>query len=81
MTEISSAIALRNYLNNEVSWILLGIITLGFGLYVVARPALGLLALVYTIGFYAVLAGIALVAFAFRIKGVGGAGVGHHAPA
>jgi uncharacterized membrane protein HdeD (DUF308 family) len=72
VTEISSAIALRSYISNEFWWIVLGIITLAFGAYVVARPDLGLLALVYTIGFYAILAGISLIAFAFRIKNLAG---------
>jgi uncharacterized membrane protein HdeD (DUF308 family) len=79
--EISSAIALRSYISNEISWILLGIITLGFGAYVIVRPDLGLLALVYTIGFYAVFAGISLIAFSVRIKNVGADVVGHRASA
>ena len=69
--EISSAIALRSYVSNDFWWILLGIITLAFGFYVVLRPGLGVLALVYTIGFDAVFAGISLVAFSFRIKNAG----------
>lgn len=66
--EISGAVALRSYISNEFWWLLLGIITLGFGFYVVLFPGLGLLALVYTIGFYALLAGISLIAFGIRIK-------------
>jgi uncharacterized membrane protein HdeD (DUF308 family) len=72
VTEISSAIALRSYISNEFWWIVLGIITLGFGAYVVARPDLGLLALVYTIGFYAIFAGVSMIGFAFRIKNLAG---------
>jgi uncharacterized membrane protein HdeD (DUF308 family) len=68
VTEISSAIALRNIIHDEFWWILLGIITLVAGVYVILVPGLGLLALVYTIGIYAILAGIALIALAFRIK-------------
>jgi uncharacterized membrane protein HdeD (DUF308 family) len=81
VTEISSAIALRNVISGEFWWILLGIITLAFGAYVVIVPGLGLLALVFTIGFYALFAGIALVAFAFRIKGLAGKSVSQHARA
>jgi len=81
VVEISSAIALRSFISNEVSWILLGIITLGFGAYVIAWPDLGLLALVYTLGFYAALSGLSLIAFAFRIRNVGAAAVGRHASA
>jgi uncharacterized membrane protein HdeD (DUF308 family) len=72
VTEISSAIALRNVIQNEFWWILLGVITLAFGIYVVLVPGLGLLSLVYTIGFYALFAGISLIALAFRIKGLAG---------
>ena len=66
--EISAAIALRNFVSNEAWWLLLGIITLAIGVYTVLRPDLGVLALVYTIGIYAVLAAGSLIALAFRIK-------------
>jgi uncharacterized membrane protein HdeD (DUF308 family) len=71
LTEISSAIALRNVIENEFWLGLFGAITLAFGVYVVIRPDLGLLALVYTVGFYGIFAGISLIGFAFRIKGIG----------
>ena len=67
--EISAAFALRNFISGEFWLFLLGVITLAFGFYVVLLPALGLFALVYTIGFYAVLAGISLIALGFRVKG------------
>lgn len=69
--ELSSAVALRSYIDNEFWWVLLGIITLAFGFYVILHPNLGLLALVYTIGIYAVLAGTSLIGFSFRIKHAG----------
>lgn len=72
VTEISSAIALRDVISNEFWWILLGIISLAAGMYVLIVPGLGILALVYTIGFYAIFAGIALIALAFRLKGLAG---------
>ena len=71
LVEISSAIALRSYISDEFWWILLGVITLAFGVYVVLRPNLGVLALVYVVGVYAVLAGIFLIGTGFRIKNVG----------
>jgi uncharacterized membrane protein HdeD (DUF308 family) len=74
VVEISSAITLRNYISNEFWWVILGLVTLGFGFYVLVRPDIGLFALVYTIGIYAVLAGISLIALAFRVKNVGRAG-------
>jgi uncharacterized membrane protein HdeD (DUF308 family) len=82
VTEISSAIALRKVINNEFWWILLGIITLMAGAYVVIAPGLGLLALVYTVGFYAIFAGISLIALAFRLRGMAGnPQARHHATA
>lgn len=80
-TEIIGAIALRSYINNEFWWVLLGIITLAFGFYVLWRPDLGLLALVYTLAFYATFAGISLIAFSFRIKNVGSDVATRHAHA
>lgn len=71
LLEIMSAIALRRYINNEFWWALLGVLTVALGVYIVIYPALGLLALVYTIGIYGVLAGISLIALGFRIKNVG----------
>ncbi len=68
LIEISSAIALRNYISGEFWWIILGLITLAFGVYIVLQPAIGLLALVYAIGIYAVIAGVALILAAFRIR-------------
>jgi len=67
--EISGAIQLRTYTNNnEFWWILLGLVTLAIGIYVVINPSLGVTALVYTVGIYAALAGISLIALSFRIK-------------
>ncbi len=82
VTEIASGIALRTVISDEFWWILLGIITLAAGIYVVIVPGLGVLALVYTIGFYAIFAGVALIALAFRLKGLAGTIETHrHAPA
>jgi uncharacterized membrane protein HdeD (DUF308 family) len=71
VAELSTAIAMRNVIQNEFWLGLLGVVTLAVGWYVVVSPGLGLLALVYTVGFYGVLAGVSLIGFAFRIKGVG----------
>ncbi len=77
--ELSAAISLRDYINNDFWWILLGIVTLAVGVYIVIRPDIGPLALVYTVGVYAVLAGISLIVVAFRIKNAGAEFAKHHA--
>jgi uncharacterized membrane protein HdeD (DUF308 family) len=81
VAELTTAIAMRNVIQNEFWLGLLGVVTLGIGWYVVVRPDLGLLALVYTVGFYGLLAGVSLIGFAFRIKGVGANSSRRHATA
>jgi len=57
LMEISAAIVLRRYIADEPWWIFLGAISLVIACYVIVRPDLGVLALVYAIGIYAALAG------------------------
>lgn len=71
MLEIGAAISLRSYISNEGWWIFLGIVTLALGVYIVMRPDLGVIALVYAVGIYAALAAGALFALAFRLKSAG----------
>lgn len=71
LMEISGAIALRDAIRNEFWWILLGLVTIALAIYIIIQPDIGILALVYTIGIYAVIAGISLIAFAFRLRGAG----------
>jgi uncharacterized membrane protein HdeD (DUF308 family) len=71
VTELSAAIAVRNIIQNEFWLGLLRVQTLGIGCYVVVQPDIGFLALVYTVGFYGVLAGVSLIGFAFRIEDAG----------
>ena len=71
LMEITSAVALRDFISNEFWWILLGVVTFALGVYIVIRPEVGVLALVFYIGIYAAIAGISLIAFSFRIKGAG----------
>ena len=71
--EIAGAVTLRDLISGTVWWALLGVISVAFGFYVLWRPDLGLLALDYVVGWYALFAGIALTVFAFRVKSVGAA--------
>jgi len=71
LLELVSAIRYRQYLNNDFWWGFLGVLTIAVGVYIIMNPGIGLLGIVYAIGVYGVLAGIALTVLAFRIKNAG----------
>ena len=71
LLELSAAIEFRKVLDNDFWWGLLGVLMIAIGVYIVYHPGLGILALVYTIGIYGVIAGVALTMFAFRVKNLG----------
>lgn len=66
--EIIGAIRLRKEIDNE--WLLLihGALAALFGIMVLVRPGAGALALIWLIAMFAILSGVLLIAFAFRIK-------------
>jgi uncharacterized membrane protein HdeD (DUF308 family) len=66
--EIWGAIQLRKEIDGEWALILTGILSVAFGVFVFARPDTGALALIYTIGVYAILSGIFYIVLAFRLK-------------
>ena len=69
--EMAAAIALRKVIDNE--WLLLtaGALSVIFGLVLIARPGVGLVALVWMIGVYALVSGVILVMLAFRLRSLG----------
>lgn len=71
LMEISSGIMLNGAVPHTGWWIVLGIVTLMLGMYIVVYPGLGLAALVYMVGFYAIAAAVTLFVLAFRLKSVG----------
>ena len=72
LMEITSGIMLGNAgMQHSGWWVFLGLVTLALGMYIIINPALGVAALVYTLGIYAIIAGVALVGFAFRLKAAG----------
>lgn len=81
LLQISAAVALRNVIAGEFWLGLLGAITVAFGFYLLVRPDVGVLALVYTVGWYAVFAAIALTTLAFRLRNAGTELAGGHATA
>jgi uncharacterized membrane protein HdeD (DUF308 family) len=66
--EIGAAIALRRVLTGEWLLALSGVLSILLGIYMLARPAAGLLALVWAIALYAIIAGIMLIILGFRLR-------------
>ena len=67
--QIVGAIRLRKEIDNEWMLVAAGAISVAFGVLVALQPVLGALSLVFVIGAYAIIYGIALVALAFRLRG------------
>ncbi len=66
--QIAAAVRLRDEIEGEFWLGLSGVLSVLFALFIMARPGEGALAITWLIGFYAILFGVAMVAFAFRIK-------------
>ncbi len=66
--QILGAIRLRKEIDNE--WLLIagGVLSVLFGLFLASQPATGALALLYAIGFYAILYGVLLVGLSLRLR-------------
>lgn len=66
--EIWGAIKLRKEIENEWLLGLGGLITVIFGVILIARPAVGALAVAWMIGWFAILLGVTWIALALRLK-------------
>jgi uncharacterized membrane protein HdeD (DUF308 family) len=66
--QIVGAVRLRTEIDNEWLLIASGVLSVIFGLILVVQPGAGALALLYVIGFYAVLYGILLVGLSLRLR-------------
>ncbi|HYB42896.1 MAG TPA: HdeD family acid-resistance protein [Candidatus Methylomirabilis sp.] len=66
---IGAAIRLRRDIEGEWLLILSGALSVLFGILIIARPAAGLVTLVWLVGAYAAVYGMVLVALAFRLRG------------
>jgi Short repeat of unknown function (DUF308) len=62
---------LRREIEGEWALVLGGVLSAIFGLILAFLPSVGLLSLVWLIGIYAILFGIALIVLAFRVRGCG----------
>ena len=66
--QIWGAIALRKVLQHEWLLILNGVLSIAFGVVLLAQPGTGALALVWMIAWYAIFFGCLYVALAFKLK-------------
>lgn len=65
---IIAAIRFRSVLENEWLYILNGLLSVGLGVLFIAMPGAGILSLVWLLGLWALLVGILLIVFAFRLR-------------
>ena len=66
--QIWGAIALRKVLQHEWLLILNGVLSIAFGVVLLAQPGTGALALAWTIAWYAIFFGCLYVALAFKLR-------------
>ena len=69
--EIFGAIRLRKVISNEWILVLGGIISVLFGLLLIARPGSGALSVVWIIGAFALVHGILLIALSLKLHKLG----------
>jgi uncharacterized membrane protein HdeD (DUF308 family) len=70
--EIFASVQARDVVSNTWLWALAGLVSIAAGILIAYAPGRGLIALSYTVGVYAALAGIASIAFAVRLRGLPG---------
>lgn len=71
------AIQLRKQISGEWFMVAGGLLSVLFGVLLVALPQAGLISLVWLIGFYAVLVGIVFILLALRLRKAGEGATGH----
>lgn len=69
--EIGMAIEYRRVIRNEWLMVLSGILSIIFGLILFVYPRTGALSMIWVIGIYAIIFGIALIVLGFRLRGLG----------
>jgi uncharacterized membrane protein HdeD (DUF308 family) len=66
--EIVGAIRLRKEIQGEVWWILSGIVSILFAVFLMIFPGAGILGLIWLLGVYAFVFGIFLIALGIRVR-------------
>ena len=68
--EIATALRIRTMIANEWLMILSGIVSIIFGVLLLAQPGAGAIAIVWLLGAYALLFGMLTLMFALRLRGM-----------
>ena len=68
VTEMVAAVALRREMEGEWALFLVGVLSIALGAAMAVLPGVGLLSLVWMVGLYALLAGVALIVLALRMR-------------
>ena len=68
--EIAAGIRLRKEIEGEFWLILGGVLSIVFGIFLLLRPGVGALAMVWLIGSYAIVFGMVAIILAFRLRAV-----------
>ena len=66
--EIFTAVRLRRAISNELGLIIGGVLSVLFGIVLIVAPGAGALAVVFLIGAYAIIFGIALLGLTWRLR-------------
>jgi uncharacterized membrane protein HdeD (DUF308 family) len=80
LLEIAAAIRLRREISGEWWLIAAGVISLAFGVLIIAHPGAGVLAILWAIALFALCFGVTLVILSFRARSFGSQLRDHHAP-
>lgn len=67
--EIVAAFELRRHLAGEWWWLLAGLVSVAFGLFLFWRPAAGALTVVWILAVYALVFGVFLIGLSIRLRG------------
>ena len=67
-SQVIGGIALRKEIDGEWMLVLSGLLAIAFGVALVAWPVAGALAIIWMIGFYALLFGLFLIALSLRVR-------------
>ena len=71
VVECMAAIRLRKEIEGEVWLAVAGVVSVLFGVLLLARPAIGMLSVLWMVGVYAIVIGVVHIALAFKVRQLG----------